>query len=63
LEPRIEKVEVEGKGEYLRLVGGGFSSREKAKALCDTLASIGVFCRVATFGGDRLSMLDIGELR
>ena len=63
LEPRIEKVAVEGKGEYLRLVGGGFSSREKAKALCDTLASKGVFCRVATFGGDRLSMLDIGELR
>jgi len=63
LEPRIEKVSVEGKGEYLRLVGGGFSSREKAKALCDTLAEKGVFCRVATFGGDRLSMLDVGELR
>jgi hypothetical protein len=63
LEPRIEKVSVEGKGEYLRLVGGGFSSREKAKALCDTLASKGVFCRVATFGGDRLSMLEVGALR
>ncbi|MCB2098243.1 MAG: SPOR domain-containing protein [Parvularculaceae bacterium] len=63
LEPRIEKVSVEGKGEYLRLVGGGFSSREKAKALCDTLAAKGVFCRVATFGGDKLSMLDIGDLR
>ncbi len=63
LEPRIEKVTVEGKGEYLRLVGGGFSSREKAKALCDKLASKGVFCRIATFGGDRLSMLEIGHLR
>jgi len=63
LEPRIERVSVEGKGEYLRLVGGGFSSREKAKALCDTLAAKGVFCRVATFGGDRLSMLEVGELR
>lgn len=63
LEPRIEKVAVSGKGEYLRLVGGGFSSREKAKALCDKLSSKGVFCRVATFGGDRLSMLDLGELR
>lgn len=63
LEPRIEKVAIEGKGEYLRLVGGGFSSREKAKALCDKLATKGVFCRVATFGGDRLSMLDIGALR
>lgn len=63
LEPRIEKVAIEGKGEYLRLVGGGFSSREKAKALCDKLATKGVFCRVATFGGDRLSMLDVGALR
>lgn len=63
LEPRIEKISIEGKGEYLRLVGGGFSSREKAKALCDTLAAKGVFCRVATFGGDKLSMLDVGNLR
>lgn len=63
LEPRIEKVTIEGKGEYLRLVGGGFSSREKAEALCDTLGSKGVFCRVATFGGDRLSMLKVGDLR
>lgn len=63
LEPRIEKVSLEGKGEYLRLVGGGFSSREKAKALCDKLASKGVFCRIATFGGDRLSMLKVGDLR
>ncbi|MEK7265296.1 MAG: SPOR domain-containing protein [Pseudomonadota bacterium] len=63
LEPRIEKVTLEGKGEYLRLVGGGFSSREKAKDLCDKLASKGVFCRVATFGGDRLSMLKVGDLR
>lgn len=63
LEPRVEKVSIEGKGEYLRLVGGGFSSREKAKALCDKLAARGVFCRVANFGGDRLSMLEAGALR
>jgi hypothetical protein len=63
LEPRIEKVAIDGKGEYLRLVGGGFSSRAKAKALCDTLAAKGVFCRVANFGGDRLSMADAGDLR
>ena len=63
LEPRIEKVSLEGKGEYLRLVGGGFSSREKAEDLCAKLASKGVFCRVATFGGDRLSMLKVGDLR
>jgi cell division protein FtsB len=59
LEPRVERVSIEGKGEYLRLVGGGFSSREKAKALCDKLAAKGVFCRVTNFGGDRLSMLEL----
>jgi hypothetical protein len=59
LEPRIERVAIDGKGAYLRLVGGGFSSREKATALCDTLAAKGVFCRVANFGGERLSMLDV----
>jgi hypothetical protein len=63
LEPRVEKVTLEGRGHYLRLVGGGFSSREKAKALCDKLAAKGVFCRVANFGGDRLSMLDVGGSR
>ncbi len=63
LEPRVEKVAIAGKGEYLRLIGGGFSSREKAKSLCDTLAAKGVFCRIANFGGDRLSMLDVGGLR
>lgn len=60
LEPRVERVSVEGKGVYLRLVGGGFSSRDTAKALCDKLAAKGVFCRIANFGGDRLSMLDVG---
>ncbi len=59
LEPRIERVSIDGKGAYLRLVGGGFSSREKATALCETLAAKGVFCRVANFGGERLSMLDV----
>lgn len=63
LEPRIERVSIEGKGAYLRLVGGGFSSREKATALCDELAMKGVFCRVSNFGGERLSMLDISDLR
>ncbi len=59
LEPRIERVSIDGKGAYLRLVGGGFSSREKANSLCETLAAKGVFCRVSNFGGERLSMLDV----
>ena len=62
LEPRIERVAIDGKGAYLRLVGGGFSSREKATELCDTLSAKGVFCRVANFGGERLSMLDVNAM-
>ncbi len=58
LEPRIEKVNIEGKGEFLRLVGGGFSSRQTATALCNNLEVKGLFCRVSKFGGDRLSMAD-----
>ena len=58
LEPRIEKVTLADKGVFLRLVGGGFSSRDKANALCASLSAKGVFCRVANFGGDRLSMTD-----
>jgi hypothetical protein len=58
LEPRIERISITGKGIFLRLVGGGFSSRDKADALCASLSSKGVFCRVANFGGDRLSMAD-----
>jgi hypothetical protein len=60
LEPRIEKITIAGKGDYLRLVGGGFSSQQKAKALCDNLSSKGLFCRVAKFGGERLSVSELG---
>lgn len=63
LEPRIERITIEGKGEYLRLVGGGFSAQAKARKLCDALSSKGLFCRVASFGGERLSLLDPGGSR
>ncbi|MCA8889842.1 MAG: hypothetical protein KDA46_13485 [Parvularculaceae bacterium] len=58
LEPRIEKINIDGKGEFLRLVGGGFSSQQKAMALCRNLEAKGLYCRVSKFGGDRLSMAD-----
>lgn len=58
LEPRIETVAIEGRGNFLRLIGGGFSSREKAEALCATLKAKGVFCSVTDFGGERLSLSD-----
>ena len=58
LEPRLERVEIEGKGEFLRLIGGGFASEEKAAALCATLKSAGVYCAVAGFEGERLSFAE-----
>lgn len=56
LEPRIEKVSLEARGDFLRLVGGGFSSETKASALCAKLKSKGVFCSVTSFDGERLSL-------
>lgn len=56
LEPRIEKVDIPEKGEFLRLVGGGFSSEEKAQALCVKLKQNGMFCSVVGFEGKRLSL-------
>ncbi|MCB9954962.1 MAG: SPOR domain-containing protein [Caulobacterales bacterium] len=61
LEPRIEAVTIEGRGDFLRLIGGGFSSREKAEALCATLEAKGVYCVVTDFGGERLSLTDGGR--
>ncbi|MEL6359587.1 MAG: SPOR domain-containing protein [Pseudomonadota bacterium] len=58
LEPRIENVEIEGRGKFLRLIGGGFTSSEKAQDLCSTLASKGLFCKVSSFDGDRLSFAE-----
>lgn len=58
LEPRIETVMVEGKGKFLRLVGGGLSSEETASALCAQLKAKGLFCSVAGFEGNKLSLAE-----
>lgn len=58
LEPRVERVEVKDKGRFLRLIGGGFSAREKAEALCAQLKTKGMFCSVASFEGQRLSLAE-----
>lgn len=58
LEPRVESVSVTGKGKFVRLVGGGFASRDKAEALCLQLKSRGLFCSVTGFEGDRLSLAE-----
>ena len=60
LEPRIERVSVKDKGEFLRLIGGGFSAEDKARALCTRLKGKGMFCNIANFGGERLSFADAG---
>ncbi len=55
LEPRLEPVSIEGRGDFLRLIGGGFSSQEKAAALCANLRGKGVYCAVTGFEGERLT--------
>lgn len=56
LEPRIETVSLPEKGEFLRLIGGGFSSEDKAFALCQSLKDKGLFCTVSGFSGERLAL-------
>ncbi len=58
LEPRTEPVTIPDKGVFLRLIGGGFSSDEKAQALCANLKQKGLFCSVVSFQGQRLSLAD-----
>ena len=58
LEPRTEPVEIDDKGVFLRLIGGGFSSNEKAQALCANLKQKGLFCSVVSFQGQRLSLTE-----
>lgn len=58
LEPRLERVEIEGRGVFLRLIGGGFASEQKAAALCTALKALGAYCAVAGFQGERLSFAE-----
>ncbi len=62
LEPRLETVTLPNKGVFLRLIGGGFSSEEKASALCASLKERDLYCSVSGFQGQKLS-LAIPELR
>ncbi|MEL7485793.1 MAG: SPOR domain-containing protein [Pseudomonadota bacterium] len=58
LEPRIERVSVPERGVFLRLIGGGFSSKDKAASLCQRLKQKQLYCAVASFDGERLSLAD-----
>lgn len=60
LEPRLETVTIEQKGVFLRLIGGGFSSEDKAAALCASLMEKNLFCAVSSFRGQRLSLANAG---
>ena len=59
LEPRLETVTLPEKGVFLRLIGGGFSSQEKAAALCANLKQKNLFCAVSGFKGQRLSLAEV----
>lgn len=61
LEPRVERVTIENRGAFLRLVGGGFTTQEKADALCARLKTKGVYCSVTSFDGQRLSASTAGN--
>lgn len=56
LEPRTQFVTVPNKGNFHRLIGGGFSTRDKASALCESLKSRRIYCGVTDFGGEKLSL-------
>lgn len=56
LEPRVENITIPGRGDFIRLIGGGFSSREKAEELCERLRARHLYCTVRDFDGQRLSM-------
>ncbi|MEX0644802.1 MAG: SPOR domain-containing protein [Parvularculaceae bacterium] len=54
LEPRFTNITIEGRGDFVRLIGGGLSSPEKAQQLCSSLRTKGVFCTVTSFEGESL---------
>ena len=56
LEPRIETVEITGRGVFKRLIAGGFTSEEKAADLCDDLKRKKLYCKVSGFNGERLDI-------
>ncbi|MEL6380304.1 MAG: SPOR domain-containing protein [Pseudomonadota bacterium] len=61
LEPRLEQVEIDGRGEFKRLIAGGFSSEEKAADLCDVLKRKKLYCKISPFNGQRLEVSNAGE--
>ena len=55
LEPRVAPITIEGRGAFIRLIAGGFSTQETAAKLCETLKRRGRFCEVTSFDGEKLN--------
>lgn len=59
LEPRIQSVDIEGRGRIIRLIGGGFTDDATANDLCSALTRKDQFCRVVAFSGQKMSLAGI----
>jgi len=55
LSARLESVEIEGRGEFLRLKAGPFDTREAARSACRAIEAAGAYCAIADFTGEPLS--------
>lgn len=55
LEARIERTEIAGRGEYLRLKAGPFDTAEAARAACGAIEAAGEYCRPVDFTGRRMA--------
>lgn len=60
LEPRVEQVTIKDRGQFYRLIAGGFSSEEKAVELCQTLKKKKLYCAATDFNGKRLEISAAG---
>jgi hypothetical protein len=52
LSARLESVEIEGRGEFLRLKAGPFDTRNEARAACNAIEAAGAYCALSDFTGE-----------
>lgn len=52
LSARLESVEIEGRGEFLRLKAGPFDTRDEARAACNAIEAAGAYCALSDFTGE-----------
>ncbi|MGF1463967.1 MAG: SPOR domain-containing protein [Maricaulaceae bacterium] len=56
LEPRLERIDLGERGEYLRLKAGPFYTQADAMKACEALAAKGVYCARTDYTGTRLPL-------